>query len=252
MHQPEHIDVFIDFAEPRGKRAHLEKLSGLAVHDPGLGDALGLGVESRGHGNPGVHTHHHLVGTGETVDQPRQFVFQKPFPVRIENLDDFLVADAVGGGEPEIQRLPDSEADRLQAEPRRAVLLFGERHRVDDMQHQVAARGPLQFLQHFANPVGVVPQRCDVRGLAVGEEQVDVDRFDDGGENVSRTGRNGIKIFFRQIDAQASEQRVVRGYRRNKDQPEKHQRQGSEVTLPIDCHGTDQPAFFIWSTRTLA
>ena len=252
MHQPEHIDVFVYFGEPRGNRAHLEELSSLTVHDPGLGHALGLGVESRGHGNPGMHTHNDLVGTGEAEDQPRQFVLEKPFPVRIENLDDFPVADAVGGGKPEVKCLPDPEADRLQAELCRLVFLLGERHRIDDVQHQVAARGPLEFLEHFANPAGVVPERRDIGGLAIGEEQVDVDGLDDGREHVSRSGRNGIEVVFRQIDAQAREQRIVRRHRRDEDQPEKHQRQNTEITLTIGCHCPDQPAFFIWSTSTLA
>ena len=196
--------------------------------------------------------HDDLFGLGEAVDQPRQFVFQEPFPVWIEYLDHFTVADAVGGGEPEVQRLPDAEGDRLQAKLCGPVFLLGERQRVDDVQYQVAARRPLQFFQHFANPVGVVAQRCNVCGLGVGKEQVDVDRLDDGGEHVSRARRNGIEIVARQVDAQPGEQRVVRGHRRNEDQAQQHQRQGAEVALPIAFHGNGQPAFFICSTRTFA
>ena len=179
-----------------------------------------------------------LSGTGEAVDHPGQFVFEKALAVRVEDLDDLLVTDTVGRGEAEVQGLPEPEGDRLQPELGGPVLVLRERHRVDDVQHEVAAAGALQFLQHLANPVGVVSQRRDVRGLAVGEEQVDVDRLHDGGEHVARSGRNGIQIVFRQVDAQARQQRIVRRYGSDEYQGQQHQRQGSEIALSIGGHGS--------------
>ena len=94
----------------------------------------------------------------ELVDQLHDVVFEELLLARIEELDRLLAVGGVGAGEPEVELACRLVADRraVHAELRGAVLVVGERLRVDDVQVHLAAGARRQLLEEVphAHAVG--------------------------------------------------------------------------------------------------
>src|SRR5690606_42113322 len=125
--------------------------------------------------------------------------------------DSRLLTDTVRAGEPEENVFAErAEVDGLQPELRCAVLLLGERLRVDDLDAQHAVRVQRKLLEHLPDAYRVRAQELHVRRLAVAEEQVQVDRLLQLAQQGAGAGRERVEPVLGVVEAAAPQQRVSR------------------------------------------
>ncbi len=82
--------------------------------------------------------HHRLAAAAELGDEPREVVFQEGLAIGREHPDGGAAGGRIGGGKAEEQPLAVGAGEAVDAECDRAVLVLGERPRVDDLEDDMA------------------------------------------------------------------------------------------------------------------
>ena len=165
-----------------------------------------------------------------------------------------VVADAVGAGDAEEHRIRRVvEADALQAELGGAVLVVGERHRID-LRHLELAVGVLGELpQHVPHPAGVGAQVRDVGGRLVGEEEVQVDRLGDVAQRLRGARRQRVELVLREVQPRAAQDDVGERHGDHEDHRQGHEAEAPESGSSSAGHDVvRQSAFFRSSTTAVA
>jgi len=110
---------------------------------------------------------------------------------------------------------------RLQDELGGAVLLLGERLRVDDVQFELAAGGALVGLEHLLDAARVVAQRHQLLGRPVGIEEMQLQRLLQAGEDALGACRNRVELLLGEVQPGIGEQQAgghVEGQEPQRDQ----------------------------------
>ena len=218
MHQHQHVHVRVDVRGARLERPQVEQLLRLGVDGPRLAHLSGLRIEARAHRQRGQPGDHRLLGVGELVDELDDVVLEELLLVRIEELDGGMAVGGVGAGEAEVElRAAGAERRAAHAELGGAVLLLGERLRVDDVQAQLAAGAAGELLEELAHPHAVGLQLRQLPGGLLREEEVQVDRLLDARQDPVGAGRGGVQVVLGEIQPPAA-QRVVEEHREADEQ----------------------------------
>ena len=257
LHDNEDVDVLVDRLHRRGgERAHFEQLLELRLDRPGLAHLPGLRVETRAHRQSRDQADGGLLRHRQLVDHLGDVVFEERLLVRVRDRHDRLAVGRVRADDAEKQvgaALPPRQ--RLQAERRGAVLVFGERQRIDRLHAQLAARARGHLGEHLAHARRVVAQRggVGIRALGcglVGEVQAQRDRLLDRAEDVLGSLRQGVEVVLGQVEARAAEQRVADQDHGDEQHRQDHEcAEAQEFAIGIHRH---IPEYFSFSVVTPA
>src|SRR6266513_2283946 len=152
------------------------------------------------------------------IDQLDDVVLEELLLVGIEELDGAVAVGGIGSGQAEIElRTAGSHGSAAHAELGGAVLLLRERLRVDYVQAQPAAGARGELLEELAHPHAVGLQLRQLRRGLCREEEIQVDRLLDAGEDPVGSHRGGVETILREIQPPAA-QRVVEQYREADEQ----------------------------------
>jgi hypothetical protein len=188
--------------------------------------------------------HHGLLRVREVVDELREIVFEQRFLRRlgIEERNRVVGADAVRAREPEVDVLA-ADVRGLDAELLGAILVLGERQRIDDVEHELAlGRVRRELLEGLRHAGRVSPQRRQALRLLIREEQVEVDRLVDLLQHLARAGRQRVELVLREVDSQAAQQHVARhdgDYEREQHQ---HERRVADPLPRARAHWVNPPS----------
>ncbi len=148
MHHHQHAGAVGQLVDIAGDRLDVEELLHLRQH-------LLLGHAHHriaGEAEPVDQRHHRFAAAAELGDETREIVFQERLAIGREDADDGAAGGGIGGGEAEEQPLAAGAGEALDAEGDGAILILGERPRIDHLEHDVAVGGGHIGIEQRAHP----------------------------------------------------------------------------------------------------
>ena len=202
MHHHQHLGVVRYLAAGLRHVLHVEELA----H---LGDRLLLGdARHRAAGETDAvdQRDHRLAAVAELGDEAGEVVFEERLAVWREHVDGGAAGGRVGGGEAEEQLLAAGALERLDAVGDGAVLVFRERPRVDDLEHDVAVRRGGVGVEHGAHAPREGGELRRLLGEPARQEQPKPQRLVEIAEQRAGALGQGIEMLLGQVDAVAAQE----------------------------------------------
>ena len=197
MDDHQHLGVVRNLAAGLRHVLHVEELA----H---LGERLLLGDarhRAAGEADAVDQRDHRLAAVAELGDEPGEVVFEKRLAVGREHVDGGTAGGRVGRGEAEEQLLAAGALERLDAVGDGAILVLGERPRVDHLEHDVAVRCGDIGIEHGAHAPREGGELRRLLGEPARQEQAEAQRLVELAEQGARTVAQRIEMLLGQVDA---------------------------------------------------
>ncbi len=165
------------------------------------------------------------MAIAQAIDEADDVVLQELFLLPLEQADDLATVGGVGAGQAEVHRLAARRhRDGLQAELGGAILVLGERFRIDHAQAQLALGVLGHFFQQLADSLRISARFRIVSTAFLGEEEIKIHRLGQRADDLLGAGRERIQLALGQVEARAAQHERDENGDADEQQGEGHER----------------------------